>query len=194
VDRWPGLVASAGAAAGRPAPPGGDVDAPTRIDARPPGPCNDRSTDVVPAPGSHVAPGTPITWPTNPPSGGAHFPTWVRWGAAYDPPIERGYWVHNLEHGGVVLLHNCATGCPAVVAQLEAVQAALPADPLCTAPVRTRTLITADPLVPAGAQVAASAWGGTYTADCFDAPSLRAFIDAHYAHGPEDTCAEGAVP
>ena len=163
-------------------------------DARPPGPCNDISVETTPGAGMHVAVGTPITWPTNPPSGGSHFPAWARWDATYDPGIERGFYVHNTEHGGVVLLFNCPTGCPAVVAGLEALQDALPQDPSCTPPIRARTIITADPALPAGVQVGASAWGALYTATCLDEPSLRAFVDGHYAAGPEDTCAQGSVP
>jgi len=186
------LVACSGGAAAIDA----DVstDAPPHADARPPGPCNDVQADVTPPGGLHVPVGTDITWPTNPPSGGPHFPTWVRWNATYDPAVPRGHWVHNTEHGGVVLLYNCPAGCAAAVTGLEAIQDALPHDPLCAAPIRARTLITADPLLPAGVQIAASAWGAYYTADCFDEPSLRAFVDAHYAHGTEDTCAEGSVP
>jgi hypothetical protein len=142
----------------------------------------------------HVPAGTPITWPTNPPSGGPHFPTWARWNATYDPGIDRGFYVHNTEHGGVILLFNCPAGCADVVTGLEALEDALPVDSRCTAPVRTRTFVSADPALPAGVQVAASAWGAYYTAACFDESSLRAFVDAHYAAGPEDICADGSVP
>jgi hypothetical protein len=171
-------------------------DAMPRADARPPGLCNDVSMDVTPAAGTHIPEGEPIGWPTNPPSGGAHYPKWVKWAQTYDPGVDRGYWVHNTEHGGVVLLYNCpgAGGCPDVVAGLEALVDALPADPKCSVDVRTRTLISADPLLPAGVQVAASAWGAYYTAECLDAESLRAFVVAHYAMGPEDTCSQGSVP
>ena len=54
--------------------------------------------------GMHVTPGTPITWSSNPPSSGQHYGTWVNWAKAYTIPIQRGYYVHNEEHGGVVLL------------------------------------------------------------------------------------------
>jgi hypothetical protein len=41
--------------------------------------------------------------------------------------------------------------------------------------------------------IAAAAWGHTYHADCVDAPSLAAFINAHYAQGPENLCFAGSV-
>lgn len=164
------------------------------VDARPPGPCNDVTVETSPPAGTHVPTTQEITWPTNPPSGGPHYPTWARWDATYDPAMPRGYWVHNTEHGGVVLLFNCPGGCADIVAGLGGVQSALPVDPLCAAPIRTRTLITTDPLLPAGTSVAASAWGAYYTADCFDEPSVRTFVVTHYGAGPESTCAEGGVP
>ena len=48
-------------------------------------------------------------------------------------------------------------------------------------------------LTVASVQVAAAAWGYAYTASCFDPVTLGAFISAHYARGPEDTCAQGAI-
>ena len=51
----------------------------------------------------------------------------------------------------------------------------------------------ADPQLPSGVRFATAAWGFTYTATCFDAQSMRDFILAHYRHGPEDTCADGAT-
>jgi hypothetical protein len=170
------------------------VDAEPAADAAPPGPCNDVQLRTDPPAGTHMPVGTPIEWPTNPPSGGPHFPTWMRWNATYDPPADRGFWVHNTEHGGVVLLFNCPTACPDVVADLSSLIQTVAADPKCVAPLRNRLLVTSDPLLPATTQVAASAWGALYTADCYDEPSLLTFIAAHYDHAPESTCAEGGVP
>ena len=41
--------------------------------------------------------------------------------------------------------------------------------------------------------VAASAWGYIYRADCVDPVSLTAFINDHYAKGPENFCAGGQI-
>jgi hypothetical protein len=143
----------------------------------------------------HVPEGTAIQWSSNPPATGQHYPTWARWNQLYDePPCPRGHWVHNLEHGGVALLYRCPGGCDDVVTSLRALEASLPADPKCVAPVRTRTLVSADAELPADTQVAAAAWGWTYTARCFDEATLRAFVDAHYAQAPEDLCGDGTFP
>jgi hypothetical protein len=145
-------------------------------------------TEVALESGVHVEVGTPIVWKSNPPTSGRHFPAWAAWDRSY-PELARGFWVHDLEHGGVVLLHRC-TDCAGVTAQLVEVARAAPLDPACLAPVRNRVLVVADPLLPAGVEVAASAWGAMYTASCFDG-SIAAFTAARLGRGPEDTCANG---
>ena len=37
----------------------------------------------------------------------------------YDHPIAPGYWVHDLEHGGVDVLYNCPQDCPQLKDQLR---------------------------------------------------------------------------
>jgi hypothetical protein len=149
--------------------------------------------------GTHVPNGSPITWNSNPPSSGPHYNMWARWGQTYTTPLDRGNWVHNLEHGGIVVTYNCS-GCDAEVQAIEDLLAGLPQDSLCTGGIRTRTIITADPLLPPGVRFAASAWdapssfGWTWTAACADTDGLAAFIADHYGHGPEATCAQGQVP
>jgi len=41
----------------------------------------------------------------NPPVSGEHYPIWARW-QKYTTTVPRGYWVHNLEHGGVIFLYR----------------------------------------------------------------------------------------
>lgn len=162
---------------------------------RPDAACPFAITPVTHVPVVHLDPGTPIDWSSNPPATGPHFNVWARWNRSYsNPPLERGYWVHNLEHGGVALLYNCPDGCPEEVAAFEEMMQDFPEDPDCMPPVRNRMLVTSDPLLPADVRFAASAWGFTYTAGCFDAPSLMSFIQAHHGRGPEDVCFDGAFP
>lgn len=138
----------------------------------------------------HMPIGTEITWPDNPPTSGPHYPMWVGWDRHY-PNLERPYWLHNVEHGGVAFLYSCPEACPEVVAQLVELVRSLPTDPHCATPLWTRVIIAADPHLPEGVTVAAVAWGYSYTASCFDEPSLRDFFDAHYGKAGENTCAEG---
>jgi hypothetical protein len=114
----------------------------------------------------------------------------AKWDAHYTS-LDRGYWVHNAEHGGVILLYRCPEGCPDVVDALLDVARALAPDGSCQAPVRNRVLVVADPLLPPDVQVAAVGWNATYTASCFDA-YVGTFADDRYNRGPEDTCLDGA--
>ena len=146
-------------------------------------------------PALHVPIGTDITWDSNPPSSGSHYPIWAAY-QAYTSPVPRGYYVHDEEHGGIILLYNCPDdgGCPDVAAALQSVSDAIPDDPLCAAAgqgVRVRTVITPDPLI--DVPVAAAAWGWVYKAQCVDLPTLTAFALQHYGQGPEVLCANGTT-
>lgn len=158
------------------------------------------SPPIVPA--EHVPITTMITsWSSDPPSSGPHFPIWAAYQEFADP-VPRGYYVHDLEHGGVVLLYNCANDggspdagspeCQTILAGLRQVAAGVPDDPLCVGSgqgVRVRIVTTSDPLI--ANKVAAAAWGWTYNATCMDGPTLLDFVIAHYGQGTESTCANG---
>src|SRR5690242_14376423 len=60
----------------------------------------------------HVTPGTKVDYGANPPTSGSHWPYWRTPWDMYTTQVPREKWVHNLEHGGIVLLYNCPTGCP----------------------------------------------------------------------------------
>ncbi|MDP9000303.1 MAG: DUF3105 domain-containing protein [Myxococcota bacterium] len=143
-------------------------------------------------PAIHVPISTDIQWNSNPPSSGGHYPVWAAY-QEYSSPVPRGYYVHNLEHGAVVLLYNCGgANCPDIVAALQTAAGAIPSDPLCASAgegVRVRAVITPDPLL--DVPVAATAWGWTYKAQCADLPTLKQFAMDHYGHGPETTCGNG---
>ena len=160
------------------------------------GGCNARVRATPLQPAIHVDPDAgPIAWFTNPPSSGPHYPIWAHWGAF--PNIPPGYWVHNLEHGGVVMLYSCPSGtCSSTVDALQAAADTIPTDRACmpsdASPTRVRVVITNyDPL---DAPIQASAWGWLYAADCVDPTSLREFYAAHGGMGPEDFCADGYYP
>jgi hypothetical protein len=148
---------------------------------------------------THVPVGTNITsWQSNPPSSGAHFPVWAAF-QEFSAPVPRGYYVHDLEHGAVVFLYNCALveggadggACQTLREGLRQVSASLPDDPLCSGGVRVRTVISPDPLLTS--PVAAAAWGFTWRADCVDLPLLKTFASTHYEHSPENECANGVT-
>lgn len=147
---------------------------------------------MVPDEGAaHVATGTPLGFASNPPASGSHYPRWGRWGV-HGEVLPRGHYVHNLEHGGVVLLYRCEGACPEIEAGLRAVMDNVPTDSACSSAIRTRLVLTADPLL--DTKVAAAAWTHIYRADCVDGASLLEFIRSHYDQAPESSCSEGQIP
>ena len=134
---------------------------------------------------SHVTQGSVVEWMSNPPSSGAHYPTLVEWTTASPAALMRGNYLHNEEHGGVVLLFNCPTGCGDPLADLTSFGKALPQDPICKT-INARYIVSPDPLLPTGVAIAAATWGWTYKADCFDPATLGAFVATHYAQGGSD--------
>ena len=150
--------------------------------------------DTPPLLGSpHVPIGTLVAYDSNPPSSGPHYPFWAAF-QEFTTPVDRRYYVHDLEHGAVVFAYRCddASACVDTVNGLREAAASLPNDPLCLGPPpapRVRAVITPDPLL--DVPVAAAAWGWTYKADCLDLPSLEDFARQHYAQGTENLCANG---
>jgi hypothetical protein len=136
--------------------------------------------DAPPLEGAmHVVEPTPVTYAANPPSSGPHWPMWQEPWGAYPAELPRERWVHNLEHGGVVLLYNCPAGCTDVVTALTALRDATPPDRFN----EQRLLITPDSVMPH--RVAAVAWGWRWQGDAVDGATLRCFIDARYDRAPE---------
>jgi hypothetical protein len=156
----------------------------------PVGACNGRLTTERDTGAAHVPVGSQIEWTNNPPTSGTHFQIWAAWDRQY-AALDRGYYVHNAEHGGIILLYRCDAGCPEVVDSLLAAARAMPADSSCSGAVTKRVIVTGDPLLPDDVQVAAVAWNHAYTASCYD-PYVETFAREHYARAPEDLCADGA--
>lgn len=160
------------------------------------GSCNARERNVPTQESPHVDPDAgAIVYLTNPPASGPHYPVWARWGAW--PDLARGYWVHNLEHGGVVLLYNCASSaCTATRDALVAASRTIPMDPACTPtdaePATVRVVITNDTAITT--PIAGAAWGWLYAADCVDPASIRSFYTRHAGMATENFCADGFYP
>jgi hypothetical protein len=161
------------------------------------GACGVTTARVNPDPAVHVEQGSALTFASNPPCGGNHYPVWATWGV-HDTPIPRGNWIHNLEHGGVVFLYRCANraACPELAAKVEAFVAALPSDPKCSAespPIKNRAVVTPDPDLPAGVEVAVAAWGYNLVARCIDETAFRNFYLARAGQAPENFCPQGSA-
>jgi hypothetical protein len=140
----------------------------------------------------HVAVCSPVTYVSNPPSSGNHYPIWAAY-QTYTTAVPEGFWVHNLEHGTIVFTYNCPNGCADDVAAAQTLIDSLPSDPVCVAlneGVTRRSLMTPDPSL--DVEFAASAWGWTLRADCFDPDVFRQFALSHYDQGREDLCDQGS--
>ncbi len=89
----------------------------------------------------HVLVGTAVTYASCPPASGKHYssnglgPIAPRFYGPGDAVLPQG-WIHNLEHGGVVILYNCARGgCDGrSMDSLRTLAAAFPTSPRCGLP------------------------------------------------------------
>jgi hypothetical protein len=141
---------------------------------------------------SHVPECSPVSYATNPPASGDHYPTWAAYGE-YATPLARGFWVHNLEHGSVVVSYGCDGACDADLESARSWMSALRVDDFCLRQglATPRALLTPDPEL--DTTWAASAWGFTLRADCFEPEVFGDFYDAHVGRGPEDICTAGTT-
>jgi hypothetical protein len=140
---------------------------------------------------AHVPVCSKVTYGTKPPSSGNHYPIWSAF-RSYESAIPEGFWVHDLEHGAVVFSYNCPTGCASDIAAAQSLIDGLPDDSLCDPSLgnpRVRMTMTPDPNL--DVKFAASSWGWTLRADCFDPGAFGAFVKAHYGQGREMICGQG---
>jgi hypothetical protein len=135
----------------------------------------------------HVAEGTPVTYRNNPPASGPHYPVWARY-QSYTTPVARPYWVHNLEHGAIVLVHR-PDAASALVARLTDTFRALPNDAQCGHP---RALLTPDPLL--ARPIAVIAANVVLEGECVSPDQVRSFALAHRNQAPENICDSGTRP
>ena len=131
----------------------------------------------------------PVTYASNPPSSGTHYPDWAKY-KTYSAPVPWGFLVHCLEHGAIDIVYNCPDGCPDEVAQAQAFIQGLAPDPGCGGQ-PMKIVLAPDPNL--DVRWAASAWTWTLRATCFDKASFASFIAAYY-QGPdtEAACGGGA--
>ncbi|MEZ4237280.1 MAG: DUF3105 domain-containing protein [Myxococcota bacterium] len=115
-----------------------------------------------------------IDYSDPPPAGGPHDPCWAAFGV-HDEPVPDDNWVHNLEHGAVVLLSDC-TDCDADRAALAEIAT-------------DRPFVLVTPYSGMPKPFAAVAWGVRMLTGCVDPEAIVAFHDAHVDQGPESLAA-----
>ena len=137
---------------------------------------------------THLEVGTQVpTWGDFPASGN-HWGAWSKWDTTYTKPVKRGFYLHNLEHGGVVLSY----GCSSPTESAECAEAAANLQALKDASGETRVIITPDPEQPALYGV--RAWRFGMLADCYDEGRLLDFLGGTIRHGREDIDANPPIP
>jgi len=115
----------------------------------------------------------PVDHGDTPPAGGDHDRCWAEWGV-HQTAVPAHNWVHNLEHGGIVLLYNCADGCDDDVTALAEV--ADSTDGLSW-------LMT--PYGDMDSRFAVVAWERRMLLDCVDEAAISGFIADHADNAPE---------
>ena len=138
----------------------------------------------------HVPEPQQVTYLAEPPPSGPHWPCWAPWGVGHAATaLNAERFVHNLEHGGVVLLYQCAPdaglvdggGCAAMAAPLVAY--AVDGGPRAPAG-DARYVVSARP--EQRTAYAALAWGWRLELDALDAGALDCFARLHLGAAPEN--------
>jgi hypothetical protein len=138
-----------------------------------------------------------LSWNSNPPTSGPHYPIWAGF-QIYGDPVPRGFYLHSMEHSAVVLAYNCdlvtAAGgdCASLAGQLAQYRTNRPKDPLCADVVHNRIIVTPDPAL--DVPFAAAAWGHMIKADCFDMAEVDDFVSQFYGMNYENFCTGGTDP
>jgi hypothetical protein len=138
---------------------------------------------------NHIPDGSPVEYALKPSIGGPHYDAWYPRYGLRAKPVPTGLWLHNLEHGAVVLLFKCSVSCPELVDQLRALYAALP-------PGRNaqsggpRMLMSQYPDM--DRPIAVVAWGYLLELDELETDAITRFYVDHVERGPE--CLNLACP
>ncbi len=163
--------------------------------------CVNEVEEVPNEPRVHIPEDQTPVYNHNPPVSGEHYPIWARWQIHTDP-LARGYWVHNLEHGGVIFLYRPDAPQDLIDALIR-VYNAIPNDDPCE---HRRAVLTADPLLDVPWAVTVSGpeidpeggdlgVGYVIKADCIESEqALVDFAVQYRNHSVENICDEGFIP
>ena len=133
--------------------------------------------------GTHISVGAKGNWASDPPSSGQHYNELgiapVAWGT--DQQLKPEQWVHNLEHGGIVILYSCPSGCGADTAAIRSFLGAAPQE----SEFHEVKLVVSPYAVP-GHRFALLAWGWQMFLDSWDPALATKFYAAHVDRAPEE--------
>jgi hypothetical protein len=148
---------------------------------------------------SQAPPGTTVCYNSNPPASGPHWSVGTAPVAPvapgfYDEALRTEQWVHNLEHGTVVLLYDCGGTCSdELKAQLQALFDSVPEEAkfgqkkmVITRYAGVTGSCTGTPTFPDSGPFLAIAWDVQHSFDTLDTDGILDFYARHVDHGPED--------
>lgn len=130
---------------------------------------------------THVADGAILTPKHQPPSSGNHYASPLP-PAAYPNEVPAGNWVHNLEHGYIVVVYRCTGAeCSDLASQAKAIFDALPKEPKFNEVKFVSTSYqTMKP------KIAVLAWAKEQDMDVMDQKLISDFYNKYVDHGRED--------
>lgn len=129
----------------------------------------------------HVQPNQQGKYGHYPPSSGMHFGQYLNWGM-YSDEVPPEFWVHSLEHGGVVILYNCAKAddCAKTKQTLKNFYNAAPPESVFN---KVKIMITPNSKITY--QVTALAWGYELNLGDVNQEALLNFYQKYVNKGPE---------
>ena len=148
---------------------------------------------------NHVADGTSVRYPECPPASGNHYsstlgPIAANYYGPNDSTVPQG-WLHNMEHGGMVILYSCDRGAcdDATQQQLKDLAATFPNSPLCGIP-RGKVSPVITRFEDMKAPFAAMVWGRVLFQDKLDTAQLLEFYRTQAElYNPEPQCQRPAA-
>ena len=158
---------------------------------------NLKAKDVTVLGREHIKVGTKTKYNSNPPTSGDHYEEWTKNGI-HDKPTEDGHLVHSLEHGYIIISHNCEMIKLKVKNEkLKVGTESAKMEKRCLDFVgKLKDLVNKDSwkmiLIPRPSldtNFALTAWGKIDKFDIKDTSldRVKAFIEAFRNHGPEQT-------
>jgi hypothetical protein len=127
----------------------------------------------------HINAGETAQYKHYPPSSGLHYGRILDWGI-YDRDVPPEFWVHNLEHGGIVVLYNCSADCQDLQTALKAFYMESPHSRQFQV---TKLLISPNHKI--DHTIVALAWDWELDLETADLPRLLDFYNSRLDHGPE---------
>jgi hypothetical protein len=137
-------------------------------------------------PHTHVNPPVTVTYEHNPPTSGCHYN--LGYGNApiqagvYNQSVPSEYWVHNLEHGYIVVLYNCPSACTTEFDQLHSWYKSLPPTPGVP---YAKALVL--PFTNMDVPFAVESWDWYDPMPVFSLDEVKKFYANHENNGPEQS-------